>query len=670
MVGDSVPYSPAMTLDRLRRAAEARGVATRFTDAAGRDHQVSEATLRAVLAAMGPDPFDQWGWPPVVVARVGRAHAWRPPAGTRAVVLLESGEERPLPGSLPGDLPPGRHRVEGRGGSTALLVTPGRCHLPPWLAAGGRAWGWAVQLYALRSRASWGSGDLADLAGLLAATAPLGAGFALVNPLHAASPAEPSPYNPSSRLFRNPVYLRVEAVPELGALAPRERARVEGLSRQGRRLLDRDRIDRPAVAVLKDEALRLAFAALPRLPVRQAGLADHRAATPGLDDYATFCALQHAHGQDWRAWPAAYRRPGRAEVARFRTDHPAEVAYHAWLQWLLDEQLAAAQSRAGGLGVVNDLAVGFAPDGFDAWWFQDELAPGITVGAPPDPLGPLGQDWGVPPFVPQRLAAHAYEPFARTIRAGMAHAGGLRIDHVMGLFRLFWIPDGAEPADGTYVAYPADDLLGVLALESARAEALVVGEDLGTVAPGVRERLAAEGVLSYRLAWFERGADGERRRAADYPRLALAAATTHDLPTVAGFLDGSDLAELRDIGVVVGDGFDEAVAAQERERASLRRLLQDEGLLDAGELGTGATAAALHAFLASTPAMLVAATLEDALEVRDRPNVPGTTTERPNWSLPLPVPLEELAGDPRLRRFAAVLSNGVKRSRSQAERKS
>ncbi|HEX8930674.1 MAG TPA: 4-alpha-glucanotransferase, partial [Actinomycetota bacterium] len=425
--------------------------------------------------------------------------------------------------------------------------------------------------------------------------------------------------------------------------------------------------------------------------------AAYRAATPGLDDYATFCALQHTHGQDWRTWPAAYRRPGRAEVAGFRRAQRDEVAYHAWLQWLLDEQLAAVPVPAGGLGptraarhhaagpdrhgesgglggarpwLLNDLAVGFAPDGFDAWWFRDELAPGITVGAPPDPLGPDGQDWGVPPFVPDRLAAHAYEPFARTIRAGMAHAGGLRIDHVMGLFRLFWIPQGADPVDGTYVAYPADDLLGVLALESARARALVVGEDLGTVAPGVRERLAAEGVLSYRLTWFEQGADGRRRRAADYPRLALAAATTHDLPTIAGFLDGGDLAELRDIGVVAGDRFGEAAAEQARERASLRRLLQDEGLLDGGEPGGAATAVALHAFLARTPAMLVAATLEDALGVGRRPNVPGTTTQRPNWSLPLPVPLEKLAADPRLRRLAKTLSNGLNPSQSQAERKS
>jgi 4-alpha-glucanotransferase len=548
-------------------------------------------------------------------------------------------------------------------------VAPARCHLPPSLAAGGRAWGWAVQLYAMRSRASWGIGDLEDLAGLLAATAPLGAGFALVNPLHAASPSEPSPYHPSSRVFRNPLYLRVEAAPELAALAPGARARVGELAARGRRLLERDRIDRPAVAALKDEALRLAHAAVGRLPARRAGLDAYRAAAPGLEEFAAFCALQHAHGRDWRAWPAAYRHPGRPEVARFSAEHPDEVDYHAWLQWLLDEQLAAVPVPPGGLGVLNDLAVGFAPDGFDAWSFQDELAAGVTVGAPPDPLGPHGQDWGVPAFVPDRLAAHAYEPFARTIRAGMAHAGGLRIDHVMGLFRLFWIPEGAAPAEGTYVHYPADDLLGVLALESARASALVVGEDLGTVAPGVRERLAGEGVLSYRLAWFEQDPDGRRRAAADYPRLALAAATTHDLPTVAGFLDGTDLAHLRDIGVLAGEGFGAAAAAQERERASLRRLLEDEGLLAAGERDTWATTAALHAFLAATPAMLVAATLEDALGAADRPNVPGTITERPNWSLALPVPLEDLAGHPRVRRLAEILSKGMSGSTWKAEKK-
>jgi 4-alpha-glucanotransferase len=486
--------------------------------------------------------------------------------------------------------------------------------------------------------------------------------------LHAASPGEPSPYNPSTRVFRNPLYLRVEDVPEVAALAGAERARVEVLASDGRDLNGHDRIDRTAIYRLKDEALRLAHGALDRLPERRAGLAAYRAATPNLERFATFCAIQHAEGRDWRDWPAAYRHPGRPEVAEFGARHAAEVGYHAWLQWLLDEQLAATIPASGQLGVLNDLAIGFAPDGFDAWSFQDELAAGMTVGAPPDPLGPHGQDWGLPAFVPDRLAEGGYGPFAQTIRAGMAHAAGLRIDHVMGLFRLFWIPGGAEPAQGTYVRYPADDLLGVLALESVAAEALVVGEDLGTVEHGVRERLAAEGVLSYRLAWFEHGPGGGRRRAADYPRLALAAATTHDLPTVAGFFSGSDLAHLVEIGAATPDGG--GGAGQEAQRDSLCRLLEEEGLLEPGERGVEALVAALYGFLARTPAMLVAATLEDALEAHDRPNVPGTIDERPNWSLPLPVPLDDLAADPRVRRLAGILSNGLNRPAAEAERKS
>jgi 4-alpha-glucanotransferase len=264
--------------------------------------------------------------------------------------VLETGQERPLPAELPGDLPPGWHRVQGRTGATTLVVAPGRCHLPAELEGGGRAWGWAAQLYAVRSRASWGIGDLGDLAGLLAATAPLGAGFALLNPLHAAMPTEPSPYNPSSRVFRNPLYLHIEDVPELAGLDPRDRARVEALARAGQTLLDKDRIDRPAVYRLKDEALRLAQAALGRAPGRRDGLAAYRAATPNLERFATFCALQHVHGQDWRTWPAAYRHPGRPEVGAFGEQHHLEVAYHAWLQWLLDEQLAAVRPAGGSSG--------------------------------------------------------------------------------------------------------------------------------------------------------------------------------------------------------------------------------------------------------------------------------------------------------------------------------
>jgi 4-alpha-glucanotransferase len=702
-----------MGSEELRRRARAVGVATSFQDAGGRRHRVPDATLEAVLAAMpaaAAEPGDPW--PPVVVLRAGaprRGRRWAPPKGERVRLLLESGEERRMPASLPGDLPLGYHRVEGERGSTLLVVAPPGCHLPAWLARGGRAWGFVAHLYALTSRASWGIGDLGDLAQLAGpqVAEALGAAFVLLNPLHAAEASQPSPYFPSSRLFRNPLYVRVEAVPELARLDPEGRARVAELAAAGRRLSQRARIDREAVERLKDEALRRCHQALDADPARLEALAAYRAGTPGLDQFAAFCGLQGELGRDWRDWPAAYRDPDGAAVRRWAAGHPGEVRYHAWLQWLLDQQLAAVPRLA--VGLLGDLAVGVDPGGFDAWTFQRELAPGVTVGAPPDPLGPHGQDWGFPPFVPARLAATGYEPFARTLRAGFARAQGLRIDHVMGMFRLFWIPRGRPATEGTYVRYPADDLLGVLALESRRAGALVIGEDLGTVAAGVRERLAVERVLSYRLAWFERAPDGVGpRRAADYPRLALAAATTHDLPTVAGFFSGADLAHLRDIGVVAEADLPAAEAAQEAEREQLRALLAAEGLLPAGRStrrgnppdpptpgrpagGSGGLKSeaptlaeggqlepsgrppvnqgarpgqedvaelvvALHTFLARTPSMLVAATLEDAVGSTERLNVPGTIDQHPNWSVRLPVSVEDLPTDPRVRRLAAALS--------------
>src|ERR687898_209057 len=316
-----------MMLEELRRAAEARGIATTFTDATGRRNEGPEATLEAVLEAMGPVPAAA-AWPPVVVARAAQPATWSPPEGEPVTVVPETGEERPLPAELPGDLPPGRHRVEGRSGATTLVVAPGRCHLPADLEGGGRAWGWAAQLYAVRSRSSWGIGDLRDLGALLAASAPLGAGFALLNPLHAALPGEPSPYNPSSRVFRNPLYLCIEDVPELAALGPEERERVGALAAAGRRLLDQDRIDRPGVYRLKDEALRLAHGALDRVPGRRDGLAAYTAATQNLERYATFCALQHVHGNDWRGWPAGYPPPSPPGGGGFGGPHPEEGGYH------------------------------------------------------------------------------------------------------------------------------------------------------------------------------------------------------------------------------------------------------------------------------------------------------------------------------------------------------
>ena len=646
-----------MRVEELRRLAGANGVSSRFRLANGRWNEVRPETLEAVLAAMGVDPGQAARTaapaPGVTVARRGGETAWTPPPG--ALVVLESGEEVAPPARLPGDLPLGWHRLVHPGGERGLVVTPDGCHLPDWLARGGRARGWAAQLYATRSRRSWGVGDLGDLASL--AGAPARPGFVLLNPLHHAPATADSPYYPSSRIFHNPLYLEVEAVPEVQALHPPERERLAELAVAGRALTSRPLLDRVAAWRHKDEALRACWDALRRRPERLATFERWLAATPDLEVFAGFCAIQAEHPGDWHGWPAALRHPGSPAVAAWIAAHADEVGYHAYLQWLLGEQLETAARRAGGaerVGIVNDLAVGFDPRGFDAWWMQDLLAPGVTVGAPPDLLGPRGQDWALPAFVPARLAQAGYEPFARTLRAGMAHAGGLRLDHVMGLLRLFWIPPGASPSEGTYVRYPADDLLGVLALESQRAGALVIGEDLGTVEEGVRERLAAERVLSYRLIWFERERRGGRRRAASYPKLALAAVTTHDLPTATGWLRGDDLAELAAIGVVPPDQLAERAEAQKAEREELCRLLESEGVLARGERSVEEVVAALYAFLARTPAMLVAATLEDAVLSSERPNVPGTTTQRPNWRIPLPVLLEDLWDQPSFRRLATA----------------
>jgi 4-alpha-glucanotransferase len=363
----------------------------------------------------------------------------------------------------------------------------------------------------------------------------------------------------------------------------------------------------------------------------------------GLEEFATFCALAERHGSGWRRWPSEYRHPGSSAVARFRADQRERVGFHAWLQWLLDEQLARA-GRA--LRLITDLAIGFDGEGADAWAWQDVLADGVTVGAPPDDFALDGQDWGLPPFVPHRLRAAGYRPFLETVRASLRHAGGMRVDHVMGLFRLFWIPRTATARDGAYVRYPSDDLLAILALESERAGALVIGEDLGTVAPGVRERLAAERILSTRVLWFEPGPP------ASYPELALAAITTHDLPTVRGLWTGSDLREQEAVGMVANV---EGTAAL---RGHLRALT---GLPDSAR--SDEVSFAVHRRLAEAPATLITATLEDALGVAERPNLPGTTADRrPNWSLALPTSIESIESDSRVRALSSILGRRMGRT--------
>nr|MBA2530470.1 4-alpha-glucanotransferase [Euzebyales bacterium] len=621
--------------------------------------------------------------PPSLVVRADRATAVaaRPGKGQAGIVFSDgSVRELPVDASgtvvLPAGLPTGDHRLRRETprdtAEAALIVAPARCPMP--LTRPG--WGWMVQLYAARSRRSWGMGDYADLATLATWSGDLGAAMLLVNPLHASAPVLPqtdSPYYPSSRRFRSPLYLRVEEIPEMAGLHAADRRRVAQLAATARAAAGGDRIDRDVVFRAKDEALAL-LASVPRGPRREADyVAWREAEEPGIGDFATFCALAERHGIPWQRWPPALRHPGTAAVTAARRELADRVAYHAWLQWLCDAQLAAVAEEATtagmALGVIHDLAVGVDPGGADAWALQDDLATAVTVGAPPDGFNQQGQDWRLPPLLPQRLAATGYAPFRDMLRSVLRHAGGVRIDHVMGLWRLWWVPEGLPASAGTYVRYPAEELLGVIALEAERAGALVVGEDLGTVEDGVRATLGERGILSSRVLYFERTGDGptaQRLPAAGYPVMALSSVGTHDLPTAAGWWADEDVRVRSKLGLFAATTTQPIEAERKAvERAEMLALLRGEGLVgddpDDDEL-----ALAMHRFLARTPSLLVATGLGDALGDRRQPNMPGTTDEYPNWRLPLarwgaggpePVGVEDVVGDAGVLRVAAALAD-------------
>jgi 4-alpha-glucanotransferase len=594
------------------------GIDTGYHDASGAWRQPPRRTIEALLDAMAADSEDP-AEGPVVVMAPGR----QGPVLGRGRLVLEDGTLLDVDGEVPDDLPLGYHRFEPADApaSVRLINSPGRC----WFGEELCVWGWSAQLYAARSEASWGLGDLADLRRLGRWGARHGAGLTLVSPLHASLPGahqEPSPYCPSSRCFRNPLYLRIEELPGADRLPG-----LAELARAGRALNQDRRIDRDAVWRLKSRALEALYATF----TGDASFDGYRTEQgPDLEAYATFCALGERYGYAWRAWPPSVRRPDGPGVARFASSGHGgrRVRFHAWLQWLLDNQLHRASTS---IPVVTDLAVGASPDGADAWRWQTCLLDGAWVGAPPDEFNVNGQNWGLPPFDPWRLRAAAYEPFIQVVRAGLRHAAGLRLDHVMGLFRLFWIPDAAEPGDGTYVRYPWRDLLDILALESERASAFIVGEDLGTVEDFCRAELWRHRVLSYRLLWFE----ATRPDSGSWPHQALGAVTTHDLPTVAGLWSGRDLAVQRALGLT----------PNEEGSARIRAKLSEWACLDADACNEDVIEKA-YRLLGTAPSAIITATLEDALAVEERPNMPGTTTEWPNWSLALPQTLEQLEAAP------------------------
>jgi 4-alpha-glucanotransferase len=671
----------------LQQLAHAHGVATSYDDWSGKAVQVSEAAVASALAAVGVDAStpaavtsalaDAEGapWarllPPSVVVRGPAGQVDLHVEQDAEVVLevqLEDGTTQRL--DVPGvvsarrgtqvrrpvplrDLPLGWHELRATaGGETAtsvLCIAPSRLELPEGL---DRTWGWMVQLYSLRSARSWAMGDYADLRTVVERAVEDGAGAVLLNPLHAETPVlpiNPSPYSPSSRRFRSAVYLHVEDVPEYSAAPDDVRAAVDAL----RPAAEPDRVPRDPVWAAKLAALELLW------PLhREQDLAAWREQQgPALEEFALFCALAEQHGTPWQEWPEQLRHPASPAVAAAAAEHAERVSFWCWVQLLVDEQLAAVQ----GLLVVHDLAVGVDAGGADAWALQDVLALGTTVGAPPDSFNQQGQDWGLPPWRPDRLAESGYLPFRDVVRGVLRHAGGLRIDHVMGLFRLWWVPSGSGAAEGTYVSYDADALLGVLALEAQRAGALVVGEDLGTVEQRVTEMLSATGVLGSAVLWFETEDDGTMVPPERWRPLALATVTTHDLPTAAGFL-AEEQVRVRDELGQLGVPVEQEREKVRKERAALMDLLRSSGLLEEHD---GDVVLAMHAVLTAAPCRLLLAAFGDAVGDLRQPNLPGTVDEYPNWRLPVadgsgrPLGLEELLDSEGVRRLAALLREGT-----------
>ncbi|BCY14818.1 4-alpha-glucanotransferase [Actinoplanes sp. L3-i22] len=621
---------------KLEALAAAYGVATRYENFQRRDTEVAPESVIGVLGLLGVDAAT----PAAVEAALAGVKTSDDLPGT---IVLREGQRRELPASAEliledgtvrtvsvlADLPLGWHRL----GRTTVVVVPVELPQPP------ATWGWMLQLYALHSAESWGMGDLGDLRSFVEQCGD--AGLVLLNPLHAITPVPPvpaSPYSPSSRRFANPMYLRISDTAEYRGADQAVQNRIDALKPKAEKL-----IDYTAVWEAKLAALELLW------PLAEpVDLADD----PGLTDFARFCALAERHGPNWQAWPEELRRPDAPAVLAYRSDR---IAFHAWVQRLVEQQLNLAREAAAGMpvGIVHDLAVGIDPTGADGWLLQDSLAPGVRAGAPPDAFNQLGQDWGLAAWRPDTLIETGYAAYRDMLRRIFRHAGGLRVDHVAGLWRLWWVPPGMGPAEGTYVHYDPEAMLGILALEAQRAGAVVIGEDLGTVLPEMTDTLERMNMLGSSVLWFTRDWDtGEFRPSADYRRNALASISTHDLPTAAGFLAGAQVEVRARLGQLAGTA-EQEWATWRADKAALLDRLRAEGLLDSERPED--VVLAMHEFLARTPCRLVTASLYDVLLDERQPNLPGTFDEYPNWRIPLRPALPEVYTDPLFRKVAEIL---------------
>ncbi|WP_394215919.1 4-alpha-glucanotransferase [Brachybacterium vulturis] len=703
----------------LRDLARDLGVSTQYWGWDGTLKNVADDTLHAILTALGaPVASDEdiaavrreqerapWArtLPPVTVLREDAAttvpvHVDHGTA-VRAQLLLEDGGRRELAQAedhtapfdldgtlrgrarfhLPAGLPLGWHRLvaeTAQGPCEAdVVVTPARVRVHQEYAA-KRAFGLQAQLYSVRSQRSWGIGDLADMRDLAAISgARHGADFLLVNPLHASyptPPVEPSPYLPVTRRFTSALYLRIEDVPEYRELTDFSRQRVGLLRGQVSGWNDRvDRLERDEVLAAKLQALEELFA-VPLSAGRRALLDAYRAREgQGLEDFALWSAI--AESVRGTADEACLQDLDHTTLEQARRELSERIDFHIWTQWLLDEQLSAAQTAARDagmrIGIMHDLAVGVEQIGADSWRLRHVLAAGAAVGAPADQYNQQGQNWHQPPWHPQHLREAGYRPWRDMLRTLMRHAGALRIDHVLGLFRLWWIPEGHEAADGAYVSYDHEAMIGILVLEAQRSGTLVVGEDLGTFEPWVRDYLVDRGILGTSILWFEHDEKGDPLPAEDYRSLCMASVNTHDLPPTAGYLAGDHVALRHELGLLERDLAEELVA-DAAGREQVLDVLRRDGLLAAGGAGGSdieQTVLALHRYLARTPSMLLGVSLVDCVGERRIQNQPGTDEEYPNWRIPLadaagaPVSIDDIATDERTARLLAAVREGLGR---------
>jgi (1->4)-alpha-D-glucan 1-alpha-D-glucosylmutase len=686
--------------DQARRL----GVADRYHGFWGKEEMVPQAVLQRAVAAMAgdgrPSPHQHLGLPPLHVVREGepvlvrwtshdsQGARWRLVAEDNGLEVASGDLHRNYQEAtiaLPPPVTPGYYRLTLDGAPAhefcRVAVTPRQCYVAPALEQGERWWGCTIQLYALRSPRNWGIGDFGDLRRLCDAAAHQGASFIGLSPLHALFPHNPaaaSPYSPSSRKALNPIYLDVQTLVDLsGCEQAAQRVQSEAFQDRLQALREAEMVDYEGVAAAKDEVLRILWDHFEKHELdkdRSRGahfMAFMREREHTLGRHAVFEALQqHLHAADagiwgWPAWPEEYRNPEGAAVRTFSEQHASDVRFRFWLQWLAEVQLEACQryarTRGMGIGLYCDLAVGVNGGGAETWMEHELFALGMHAGAPPDPLAPTGQDWGLPPWSPPRLLQARLQPFIDTIRANMRHCGALRLDHVMALMRLFW----TGPGGGTYVDYPLDDLLGVLALESQRHQCMVIGEDLGNVAPRMREAMREGNLLSYKPLLFERDEDGGFRRPGQWQPKALAVVSTHDLPTLRGFWLGEDIELAAKLELYPDAAAHEAqVLGRAQDRARLLLALQREDLLPEGATvqptslpdASQAFVDAVYAFLARTPCWLVGVQLEDVTGQLLQVNVPGTTEDRfPNWRRKLAVTVEGLGSDARWGSLAAVL---------------